>query len=180
MVLYRSNGWVVGDGDGVVERISINVLSVIHQRKCLNYSNGNVEMSSALRSPFSIPQSRISDPLGHSCFVSVGWTWTELMKRQQTDKPLDVMRTDEWVVQGGWWVVGQPPTMAFSPSLISHQKVPEMVSLFGPVCRSLYIHAGWILCLVRDFYKHTVPKKIFPILKGLNGLWRYTYAIVYI
>lgn len=29
-------------------RISINVLSVIHQRKCLNYSNGNVEMSSAL------------------------------------------------------------------------------------------------------------------------------------
>jgi len=74
----------------------------------------SISMSTSTTTFISNLQSPIL--LGHSCFVSVGRTWTELMKRQQTDKPLDVMRTDEWgwVVHGGCFTVGQPLTMASS------------------------------------------------------------------
>lgn len=126
----------------------------------------SISMSTSTTTFISNLQSPIL--LGHSCFVSVGRTWTELMKRQQTDKPLDVMRTDEWgwVVHGGCFTVGQPLTMASSYPTTAPTHYFLLASarngfvIWSCLPLALYTHVGWILCLVRDFYKHTVPKKI--------------------
>lgn len=140
-----------------VERISINVLSVIHQRKCLNYSNGNVEMSSVLHFHLHLHvhlhhhlylESPISDPFGPLLFCFC-WSDMDWIDEAAADRQTVRRNADRWVGVGGAWWVFYGGATANNGLVLPHHgahplfpfwQVPEMVSLFGPVCRSLYIH----------------------------------------